>query len=192
MKTPSRLSRGLRAKLRAKRRGFSRSRRAPPTLVLATLLSPNSRPEFPIRESAQVARPPRSPHRFDHTLKRKANCFCSYQKPAERDGRINHLDVAFCAGFWTPATKRRSARSTGRRTKSAKARSRGRLGGGDAASYRIWPRRKFCVIGWWPDHNFSVSAQSLLIGEINLRLSCDSKGLRVAKTSQFATSALGR
>jgi hypothetical protein len=40
------------------------------------------------------------------------------------------------------------------------------LGGGDAASYGIWPRRKFCVIGWWPDHNFSVSAQSLLIGKL--------------------------
>jgi hypothetical protein len=29
--------------------------------------------------------------------------------------------------------------------KGAKARSRGRLGGGGAASHGIWPRRKFCA-----------------------------------------------
>ena len=36
--------------------------------------------------------------------------------------------VRSCAGFWTPATTRRSAGSTGRRPKSAKARSRGKCG----------------------------------------------------------------
>src|SRR5215471_2755395 len=68
---------------------------------------------------------------------------------------------------------RPTTRSCGRRPRSAKARSRGKLGRGDAASYGICPRRvirksacKFCVIGWWPDHNFGVTAQSLLIGEV--------------------------
>src|SRR5437879_7034883 len=42
-------------------------------------------------------------------------------------------NVGFCAGFWTPATTRLSARSADRRPKSAKARSRGKLGAGWAA-----------------------------------------------------------
>ena len=40
--------------------------------------------------------------------------------------------------FLDAGNERRSAGSTDRRPKSAKARSRGRLGGGDAASYGIW------------------------------------------------------
>ena len=39
-----------------------------------------------------------------------------------------HSDLRFCAGFWTPAIPRRSAGSTDRRPKSAKARSRGKCG----------------------------------------------------------------
>ena len=39
-----------------------------------------------------------------------------------------------CAGFWTPAITRLYARSADRRPKSAKARSRGKLGSGWAAS----------------------------------------------------------
>jgi hypothetical protein len=39
-------------------------------------------------------------------------------------------DVGVCAGFWTPAITRYSARSASRRPKSAKARSRGELGTG--------------------------------------------------------------
>ena len=37
-------------------------------------------------------------------------------------------NVRSCCGFWTPATTRRSTRSTSRRPKSAKARSRGKCG----------------------------------------------------------------
>src|ERR1700751_275540 len=43
-------------------------------------------------------------------------------------GQGNSTDVGSCAGFWTPATTRRSTGSTGRRPKSAKARSRGKCG----------------------------------------------------------------
>jgi len=82
-----------------------------------------------------------------------------------------------------------STRSCGRRPKSTKARSRGRLGRGDAASYGIWPARVI-MIGWWSDHNFSVAARSLLIRESTLRRCRDFKGLRVAKISHSATSAL--
>ena len=39
-----------------------------------------------------------------------------------------------CAGFWTPAAPRLSTRAAGRRPKSARARSRGELGSGWAAS----------------------------------------------------------
>src|SRR5436190_24219422 len=39
-------------------------------------------------------------------------------------------EVRCCAGFWTPAITRPSARSANRRLKSAKARSRGQLGAG--------------------------------------------------------------
>jgi hypothetical protein len=46
------------------------------------------------------------------------------------------------------------------------------------------------MIDRWPGHNFSVAARSLLIGEINLGLPRDFNGLRVAKISRFATSAL--
>ena len=46
------------------------------------------------------------------------------------------------------------------------------------------------MIGWWPGHNFSVVARSLLIGTINLGLPWDFNELRVAKISRFATSAL--
>jgi hypothetical protein len=45
--------------------------------------------------------------------------------------------IGSCAGFRTPATTRRSARSTCRRPKSAKARSRGQLGTGRAASAMV-------------------------------------------------------
>ena len=43
-------------------------------------------------------------------------------------------DVRSCAGFWTPAITKVEARSADRRPKSAKARSRGKLGPGWAAS----------------------------------------------------------
>ena len=46
------------------------------------------------------------------------------------------------------------------------------------------------MIDRWPGHNFSVAARSLLIGEINVGLPRDFNGLRVAKISPFATSAL--
>ena len=46
------------------------------------------------------------------------------------------------------------------------------------------------MIDRWPGHNFSVAARSLLIGEFNLGLPRDFNGLRVAKISRFATSAL--
>ena len=46
------------------------------------------------------------------------------------------------------------------------------------------------MIGWWPGHNFSVVARSLLISTINLGLPRDFNELRVAKISRFATSAL--
>jgi hypothetical protein len=46
------------------------------------------------------------------------------------EGTADYLGIAgyfrVCAGFWTPATTRRSAGLTGRRPKSAKARSRGK------------------------------------------------------------------
>ena len=89
-----------------------------------------------------------------------------------------------------------SAGSTGRRPKSAKARSRGRLGRDDAASYGWLPglirsqSTKFLhdrLVVW---HNFSVVARSLLIGTINLGLPWDFNELHVAKISLVATSAL--
>src|ERR1700757_4337813 len=46
------------------------------------------------------------------------------------------------------------------------------------------------MIGWWPGHNFSVVARSLLISTINLGLPRDFNELRVAKIARFATSAL--
>jgi hypothetical protein len=46
------------------------------------------------------------------------------------------------------------------------------------------------MIGWWPGHNFSVVARSLLKGTINLGLPWDFNELHVAKISPFATSAL--
>jgi carboxylesterase type B len=52
--------------------------------------------------------------------------------PDER--RLSQEMVRYCAGFWTPATTKLSARSGGRRPKSAKARSRGKVGAGWAAS----------------------------------------------------------
>jgi hypothetical protein len=84
-----------------------------------------------------------------------------------------------CAGFWTPAITRHSARSASRRPKSAKARSRGKLGRGDAASYGIWlaglirsqaTKFLYARLVAWPGHNFSVMARSLIMGEINLGL----------------------
>ena len=51
-----------------------------------------------------------------------------------RGGAEALKDVRFCAGFWTPAASILSARSDGRRPKSAEARSRGQLGRGWAAS----------------------------------------------------------
>src|SRR6202022_4738924 len=49
--------------------------------------------------------------------------------------------VACCAGFSDAGMTRPTTRWCGRRPRSAKARSRGRVGSGDAASYGIWPRR---------------------------------------------------
>ena len=46
------------------------------------------------------------------------------------------------------------------------------------------------MIGWWPGHNFSVVARSLLSSTIDLGLPRNFNELRVAKISHFATSAL--
>ena len=98
--------------------------------------------------------------------------------------------------FLDAGNNERPARSTGRRPKSAKARSRGRLGRDDAASYGWLPglirsqSTKFLhdrLVVW---HNFSVVARSLLKGTINLGLPWDFNELHVAKISLFATSAI--
>ena len=49
--------------------------------------------------------------------------------------------IRSCAGFWTPAAPRLSARSDGRRPKSARARSRGTLGSG-------WESSAMGISGW--------------------------------------------
>jgi hypothetical protein len=75
----------------------------------------------------------------------RANCtsgtsFKERAPTTERSNEINDpaaeqkLEVRSCAGFWTPAASILSARSDGRRPKSARARSRGELGSGLAAS----------------------------------------------------------
>jgi hypothetical protein len=54
---------------------------------------------------------------------------------------LERSDLVRCAGFSDAGVTRPTTRWCGRRPRSAKARSRGRLGRGDAASYGIWPRR---------------------------------------------------
>ena len=52
---------------------------------------------------------------------------CRFGRPSPAIETMHRNDCS-CAGFWTPATPRLSARSARRRPKSAKARSRGKFG----------------------------------------------------------------
>jgi hypothetical protein len=70
-----------------------------------------------------------------------------------------------------------SARSDGRRPKSAKARNRGGWGTGGAAGSTYGD---LTGIGSEREHNFFDLARLLLNGESNFRLACDFKELDVA------------
>jgi hypothetical protein len=114
----------------------------------------------------------------------------------------NRTNLLWCMSqelcwFLDAGKKAGSARLTDRRPKSADARSRGRLGGGDTASYGIWlaglirrQATKFSYDRFAASHNFNVVARSLLIRRTHLGLPRNFNELRVVKISRFATSAL--